>query len=378
MIQPRFGLWAPVYGPWGARRHPGEPSQASYNFAREIVVEAERLGFSVVMMAQHIINPLNNDYDQLETWTATAALAEATESIELIGAVKPFFFHPAILAKMALGIDEISRGRLSINLISGWYLPEMQQAGLTNRAHDERYGYSREWLQVVKSLWGREKISFEGDFFRIEGLQFHPGPVATPHPRVYLGGESEPARALAADEADVYLINGRPVELIRELIADLRRRPRGSRPALRFGTAGFVIARLSQAEAEEEHEYLARLAAPQDYTKLMGGIDPQAVMFKTFANGPRGLGTNGGTSLGLVGDYDTVARRIVDLIDAGIETFLLQFQPMKQELQRFAEEIIPRVHNLQHRRGAASERCNISETHITRAESPIQSRSEGA
>src|SRR5215469_6112325 len=167
MIQPRFGLWAPVYGPWGARHHPGEPSQTSYLFARDIVVEAERLGFSVVMIAQHIINPLNNDYHQLETWSAAAALAEATERIELIAAVKPFFFHPAILAKMALGIDEISRGRLSINLISGWYMPEMEQAGLTIRAHDERYRFSREWLRIAKALWRDETTSFDGDYFRI-------------------------------------------------------------------------------------------------------------------------------------------------------------------------------------------------------------------
>jgi alkanesulfonate monooxygenase len=153
---------------------------------------------------------------------------------------------------------------------------------------------------------------------------------------------------LAAQEADVYLINGRPVELIREMVDDMRRRLRPNGRPLRFGTAGFVIARSSQAEADEEHEYLAQLAAPQDYTKLLKGIDPEAVMFRTFANGPRGLGTNGGTSLGLVGDYDTVARRIVAHSEAGIETFLLQFQPLKAELRRFAEEIIPRVHDLQH------------------------------
>jgi alkanesulfonate monooxygenase len=352
MIEPRFGLWAPVYGPWGARHHPDEPAQTSYRFSRDIVSEAERLGFETVMIAQHVINPLNNDYHQLETWSAAAGFAEATERIELIGAVKPFFFHPAILAKMALGIDDISNGRFAINLISGWYMAEMEQAGLTIRAHDERYRFSGEWLRIVKALWRHETVSFDGDYFNLKELQFHPGPIARPHPCVYLGGESEQARALAAEEADVYLINGRPVELICEMVDDMRRRPRPNGRPLRFGTAGFVIARSSQAEADEEHEYLAQLAAPQDYTKLLKGIDPDAVMFKTFANGPRGLGTNGGTSLGLVGDYDTVARRIVAHTEAGIETFLLQFQPLKAELHRFAEEIVPRVRELQH--GAAT------------------------
>jgi alkanesulfonate monooxygenase len=304
------------------------------------------------MIAQHVINPLDNAYHQLETWSAAAGFAEATKNIELIGAVKPFFFHPAILAKIALGIDEISAGRFSINLISGWYMPEMEQAGLTIRDHEDRYRFSGEWLRIVKALWSDEAVSFIGDYFKIKELQFHPGSFAKPRPRVYLGGESDAARALAADEADVYLINGRPLHLMSELIEDLRRRPRPNGQPLRFGTAGFVIARPTQKEADEEHEYLAELAAPQDYTKLLKGIDPAVEMFKTFANGPRGLGTNGGTSLGLVGDYDTVARRILALTDAGIETFLLQFQPMRSELHRFAEQIMPRVRELR-RRGSS-------------------------
>ena len=84
-------------------------------------------------------------------------------------------------------------------------------------------------------------------------------------------------------------------------------------------------------------------------------------MFRTFANGPRGLGTNGGTSLGLVGDYDTVARRIVTLIEAGIETFLFQFQPLRQELQRFADQVMPRVRKLQHDRTAERKICGSSD-----------------
>jgi alkanesulfonate monooxygenase len=214
---------------------------------------------------------------------------------------------------------------------------------------------AREWLRIVKALWGGEKVTFDGDYFHIKELQFHPAPVATPRPAVYLGGESESARALAADEADVYLINGRPLELIREVVADLRRRPRPSGVPLRFGMAAFVIARPTEREAREEFEHLKSLAAPDDARELLKGVDPDTVMFKTFAAAPRGLGTNGGTAAGLVGDYDTVARRIAEFIDAGIETFLLQFQPFQREMRLFAKEIAPRVNALQETRVPAFE-----------------------
>ena len=118
--------------------------------------------------------------------------------------------------------------------------------------------------------------------------------------------------------------------------------------------AAFVIARPTDREAHEEFEHLSRLAQPDDYRKLMTGVDPEVAMFKTFATAPRGVGTNGGTSARLVGDYDTVARRVVEFIDAGIETFLLQFQPFEPEMRVFAEQIMPRVADLRRARSDAA------------------------
>ena len=73
------------------------------------------------------------------------------------------------------------------------------------------------------------------------------------------------------------------------------------------------------------------------------GIDPNVVMFKNMAKYPA-VGGNGGTSAGLVGSYDRVAERILEFSKAGIETFMLQFQPYPQEMQRFYQEVMPRVH----------------------------------
>jgi len=58
------------------------------------------------------------------------------------------------------------------------------------------------------------------------------------------------------------------------------------------------------------------------------------------------VGTNGGTAAGLVGSYATVAERIVEFHRAGIELFMLQFQPFETDMRRFAEEVIPRVREL--------------------------------
>ncbi|WP_230967643.1 LLM class flavin-dependent oxidoreductase [Nostoc commune] len=105
MLEPRYGIWVPVGGNFGPLDTPDEPIDASYERTRSLVLEAERLGYVTTLVAQHLANPRSLDLKQLETWTACAALAEATESIEIIAAIKPLLFHPAVLAKMALGID---------------------------------------------------------------------------------------------------------------------------------------------------------------------------------------------------------------------------------------------------------------------------------
>ncbi|MHC5614655.1 MAG: hypothetical protein ACYTXA_27655 [Nostoc sp.] len=76
------------------------------------------------------------------------------------------------------------------------------------------------------------------------------------------------------------------------------------------------------------------------------GYLSEAVMFQLFAKNPA-VGGNGGTATGLVGSYDTVATRVAAFVDAGIDTFMLQFNPFVREMTRFAQEVMPRVQHLQ-------------------------------
>jgi alkanesulfonate monooxygenase len=339
--EPRFGVWAPVYGNWGARNHPDDPADASYARTREVLRAAEAVGFDSTLLAEHIVAPSNPDYGVLETWTASAAIAEATERLEIIAAIKPLLFHPGVLAKMAIGIDDISRGRFAINLVSAWFEPEMGALGIDMPPHDERYELSSEWLEVVRALWRGEPLDHAGARFATSGLKLVPAPVHPGGPTVYFGGESEPARRLAARAADVFFINGRSLEDTTTLIEDMRARPRDLDP-LRFGLSAFVIAREDEDEAQAEFEHLLALSAADDRSRLVAGTDKAVQMMKVNAGVPR-VGTNGGTLAGLVGSYDQVAERIEAFHAAGIELFMCQFQPLAAEVERFGHEVIPRV-----------------------------------
>jgi alkanesulfonate monooxygenase len=346
-VRPRFGIWALVHGSRAALQDPDEPFDASWERNRNLILEAEALGFDSTLIAQHTVNPHDEGLDQLETWTSAAAIAALTSRIEIIAAIKPYLFHPVVLAKMALQIETISKGRLGLNLINAWNRPELEKAGIGFAEHDERYAYGREWIEIVARLMRGERVTHSGANFHIADYALRPKDAFRERPAIYVGGESQPARALVADHGDVWFINGQPLADVAGLIADIAARPRRGAP-VRFGLSAFVVARQTDAEAESAHAHLLALAAKDApiRARQKANTDPKVVMMQTQAKSPR-VGTNGGTAAGLVGSYDRVAARIGEFHAAGIELFMLQFQPFEAEMRRFAEEIFPRVKRFQ-------------------------------
>src|SRR6516165_9625947 len=329
----RFGIWALVHGSRGALQDPGEPYDASWQRNKSLVLEAEELGYESTLVAQHTINPHSADLDQLEAWTAAAGLAALTSRIEIIAAIK--------------------QGRFAINLVNAWNRPELEKAGIGFAEHDARYAYGREWIEVVAGLMRGERVNHAGKHFQIDDYMLRPKSEFRERPMIYVGGESEPARALVADHGDVWFINGQPLDDVAGLIADLAARPRrGAR--LRFGLSAFVVARETDREAEQAHANLLALAAKDAPLRAVqkANTDPKVVMMQTMAKTPR-VGSNGGTAAGLVGSYDRVAAHILEFHAAGIELFMLQFQPFEAEMRRFAQEIFPRVRAVRSSRRSA-------------------------
>lgn len=339
----RFGVWAAVHGSRAAHQDPEEPFDASWERNRRLVLEAEALGFDSTLIAQHTFNPSRPGLDQLDAWTAAAGLAAITTRIELIAAIKPQLFHPVLLAKMALQIEAISRGRFAINLVNAWNKAEYERIGLNFAEHDDRYAYGREWVSIVSRLLAGENVTQKSVHFDLKDCLLFPRSAYRARPTIYVGGESDPARDLVADEGDVWFINGQPLPDVEALISDVRRRPRRDAP-LRFGLSAFVIARDTAAEAQSVYEHLLTLAAKDVQVRetQRANTDAKAVMWQTLAKAPR-IGSNGGTGAGLVGSYDEVADGIKAFHRAGIELFMLQFQPFETEMARFAREIFPRV-----------------------------------
>ncbi len=345
---PRYGVWANIHGTFASLSHPDDPVDASWERVRDQILLAERLGFHSTLIAQHTMNPLGDELDQLEAWTAAAAVAALTERIEIIAAIKPSVIHPTILAKQALGIEAISGGRFSLNVVNAWWKPDLERSGIGMLPHERRYAYGTEWLHIVRRLMTGERTSFAGEFFQIDDFVLRPPSRWRARPTIYMGGESTPARDLAAAEADVLFLNGQDPTIATALMADVARRDRRGVAPLRFGLAGFVVAASTDAAADEILHYQWELdrrdkaGAGNMMNRFMEQVDQNSVMWRNLNERPH-IGPNGGTAAGLVGSYDTVAKRIRDWCERGIETFMLAFQPLEGGMELFAREIMPRV-----------------------------------
>jgi FMNH2-dependent dimethyl sulfone monooxygenase len=339
----RFGYWLPVFGGW-LRNVEDEQMEATWEYVRRLARRSEEIGFDLTLIAELNLNDIKGvDAPALDAWSTAAALAAVTERLELMVAVRPTFHEPALLAKQAANIDHISGGRLSLNVVSSWWAEEARQYGTQFDQHDRRYARTSEWLDVVSGMWSERRYSFAGEFYRVEGAVLEPKPLQRPRPVLYAGGESPAAKDLIARKCDAYLMHGDPPERIAEKIADLRaRREALDLPPMKYGLAGYVICRDTEAEAKRELERItdvrqsaAGYANYQDWvqnTRL-----EQRVSLEDYSVSNRGL------KAGLVGTPEQIAERVREFEQAGADLLLLQMSPQLEEMERFGEAVIPLV-----------------------------------
>jgi len=339
----RFGYWLPIFGGW-LRNVEDEGMEATWEYVSRLARRSEQIGFDLTLVAELNLNDIKGmDAPSLDAWSTAAALAAVTERIEIMVAVRPTFHEPALLAKQAANIDRISGGRLSLNVVSSWWATEARQYGVEFEEHDRRYAHTAEWLSVVDGMWREPVFSFSGEFHSVQEAILEPKPLQKPRPTVYAGGESTAGKELIARQCDAWLTHGDPPPVIEEKLSDMRaRRERLELPPMIFGAAGFAVVRGSEAEARAEVDRITDVRQNArgyaNYQDWIGNTQlEQKVSMEDYSVSNRGLRS------GLVGTAEQVADQILKFEAAGLDLLLLQFSPQYEEMERFAEEVIPLV-----------------------------------
>jgi len=295
--------------------------QMEFETIRDRVRLADRLGYDTAWFYDHLYPPGLPDVPGLDGWTIVSALAVLTERIRLGQLVLcNGFRHPAVLAKMAISLDVISRGRLELGLGTGSYLQEFAEFGLPCPDIATRSAQLDEACEVIKQLCSQKRSDFEGEHYQLRNAPSALFPVQKPHPRIVIGGGGERRTLpLVARHADVWNC---PTYSLGEL----------SRKLDAMRGACEAIARDPESLVYGQQAVVVVVEREQD-------LDPQLeIARRRFGGEAWGLEAGG-----FIGTAPQVVDQIHQKIELGFSQFALFFHDRgePETIERFARDVIP-------------------------------------
>jgi alkanesulfonate monooxygenase len=286
-----------------------------------------------------------------DPWAAASALASETSSYRFMIAFQPGFLHPVAAARMSATLQLLTGGRVVYNIISGGGGPQQLWWG-DKVDHDDRYARTSEFLDVLRGVWGGGRFSHHGRFFRVDDGGLPDYLAAQPFPEIFFSGSSPAAIDAAGRHADYYLSWLEPFDALASKFALVRKHaPRPPKFAVRVD----ILARETEEEAWEE----IRAGWSSSNRRLSGdgaGDSVGAQRARQFAGSvsddyrelevqPGVWGgfaqLRPGPAFGLVGDYHQVAERLDELMDLGVDAFILAGVPHLEEARRVGSRVLP-------------------------------------
>ena len=290
-----------------------------------------------------------------EAWIVCSMIAARTKRLRLLVAARPGYIVPTMMAKMVSTFDQLTGGRVYVNLIAGPGGAQQAMDGVTFE-HDERYAVMDESAEIMKRVWTEpEPVTFHGAHFDVEEAVVLPRPFQQPHPPFYIGGESEAARDVGAKHADVYLFWGDTFERTAEKIQAIRARAaaHGRADQLRFGMRLQVVVREHEDEAwaaadalianatdrsRARREHMWEQSESNDRMLALTKVEDYRIAPHLWS----GLSTvRPGAGVAVVGNPQQVAETLEQFIEIGCTEFCLSGSPHAQEATRFGELVLP-------------------------------------
>jgi alkanesulfonate monooxygenase len=317
------------------------------DYMREVVRASESAGF---------VGGLLPSFPQTDDpWAAASQLAGESETYRFMIAFQPGFLHPVQAARMSATLQLATGGRVVYNIISGGGGPQQLWWG-DKVQHDDRYSRTSEFLDVLKGIWKSPRFDFNGRFFQIEGGALPEELRDQPFPEIFFSGSSPAAIDAAGRHADYYLSWLEPFGPLAEKFAAVRKHAgaHGLRPP-KFAVRVDVLARETEEEAWDEirRGWQRRLhAGSDDASESVGrarsqqfGAGNTSGDYRDLEIAPNVWGgfdqLRPGPAFGLVGDYHQVAERLDELMNLGVDSFILAGVPHLEEARRVGQRVLP-------------------------------------
>jgi len=324
----------------------GRPASVAY--LGQIARSAEQLGFEAAL------TPTGAWCE--DAWVTTAMLSPLTERLKFLVAFRPGLLSPFLAAQMAATYQNLSGGRLLLNVVTGGESREQRMFG-DFLDKDGRYARCDEFLTVVRALWRGETVTFEGEHLQVEDAVLTQ--VPDPLPEIYFGGSSPAAGQVAAKHADVYLTWGEPPAAVAEKVSWIKGLAAEAGRDLRFGIRLHTIARDTSADAWAEADRLLSGISEEKIQEVQAGLkrsesEGQRRMLdlnrgskadlEIHPNLWAGVGlVRGGAGTAMVGSHAEIADLVEQYAEVGISEFVLSGYPHLEEAYWFGEGVLPEL-----------------------------------
>ena len=282
-----------------------------------------------------------------ETYTWAAGLGGQTEQAAVFSTSHVPTVHPVLAAKQATTIDHITNGRFALNIVVGWFEPELKMFGSKVMEHDIRYDYADEWIEIMKLLWIEEnEFTYEGKYFQIPKGFHQPKPIQAPFPALMNAGGSQRGKHFGAKNCDMMFIaitNPDP-EAIREEIASVREIARTVyKRDIQVWTNSYVVHGETENDAKKYYDY---------YVNQMGDWDAADNLIRVLGINSKMVGKDameglksqfiaGYCGYPLIGTSEMIAEGLETLSNLGFNGSLLSWVNFEEGLHRFSAEILP-------------------------------------
>lgn len=317
-------------------------------YLTQIAQAVDQLGFYAAL------TPTGNSCE--DPWVIASSLIAATKRLRFLVALRPGVMSPTLSARMASTFDRLSGGRLLINVVTGGDPNEAAAEGIF-LPHDERYAVTDEFLSIWRDVMAGESVDFKGKYLQVQKAKVYYPALQRPYPPLYFGGSSTAGIELAARQTDVYLTWGEPPHLVAEKISRVREAAARHGRTLRFGIRLHVIVRETSEAAWRDANELIRYVDKDVVERARQGLarfdsEGQRRMAALVHGSPENLEVSpnlwtgigllrSGAGTALVGDAETVAQRMLEYADLGIDSFILSGYPHLEEAYRVKELLFP-------------------------------------
>ena len=320
--------------------------KVTWEHTKEIAQRADELGFEALVPIARwrgFGGTTNFNGNCYETYTWAAGLSEATNNIAIFATSHLPTVHPIVAAKAAVTIDHISGGRFGLNLVMGWFSPEMDMFHGAQREHDQRYAFGQQWLDLVQKLWSEPgSFDFEGDFFSGENLEAYPKPHQAPRPVLINAGNSPSGVEFSARNVDINFASLDTLENMAQYTKNIRHKAREEYGRdISTMTYGLVVARDTEAEAKQAFQSVIDNGDWEAAGNVMkvAGMESQSFNEQIKAFQERFIA--GWAGYPVVGSPEQVVEELGRLNETGMDGMIMGFLDYNEEMKYFGERILP-------------------------------------